>query len=403
MDDKTVRGVIKNVIIKLRLGFLLQAWRCCLRGYWLFKYRWQNRGRFLTAWCEQNKFDKSELHADKIVVFVLYRKMMVNGGFISIFNIASTSREVLGDAGVVLCTGPGNPDIYARNTLFPNHEKVWRWSQVRNNSRCTVKKLTLHLPECFIGDFLNNLSRLDKRFLKSVPDLRINILNQNIWLMPERDDFIGLYDYTENVTQTTAHSKYNSQEMCDHYRIPTMRIGGGISYDAFLKLPFEKKEPIIAYSPDMHPMRESILEVLKAAFPMYKFVEIRDMTFLEYMDLITQVMIVITFGEGMDGYFVQPVMVKTVSFAVFNDDFFPSDQDWLALPTVFGSYDDMLENIVPRVEQVIGSSEVYNSYIDKTRSFIERVRMTKEEFQDNVRRFYEGKFDYYPTGARDHS
>ena len=393
---KRIKGIVKSALLKLHGGVIIEWWHSYLRTYLFWKYQWHNRRAFLSAWREQRRYEKMELRKKTLVVFVLYGKMRVNGGIMSIFNIAATSRIVLGeDASIVICTGPGNLDLYAKNPLFPNNEKVWRWGQVRRGINCKVEKLILHLPECYVVDFLRNLSRQDRRLFRSVRDLRINIMNQNIWYMPTREAFAPLYEFTDKITQTIAHSKYNSQEMSNKFGLPTMRIGTHMSYDVYKRYEWNHKQKIIAYSPDRHPMRDEILEEMQKTFHDYLFVEIKDITFLEYMDLIARAMAVITFGEGMDGYFLQPAMVGTLSFAVYNTDFFGS-KDWLSLSNVFKSYFEMKSSICAVMSKAVEKEETYYQHVNATRRIVVRSRLDDSTYKNNIKRFYDGDFDYYP-------
>ena len=394
-----MKAMLKKCLLTMKAGFLIKCWHSYLRTYSLWRYRWTHRREFIPAIWDQCRYDKSELHRKTVVVLVLYRKMQVGGGYMSIFNIAATSRKVLGDAAVALCIGPGNPDIYSKNTLFPNNEKVWRWAQVRHSIKHRVKKLILHLPECFVVEFLHNLSRRDKRFLRSVPELRINIMNQNILLMPERKELEGLRAFTDKVTQTTAHAKYNSQEMCDKYCLPTMRIGTYHSYGAYKTYDWDKKEKIIAYSPDRHPMKDEVLGMLRVSCPEYTLMEIRGISFLEYMDLIARAMFVITFGEGLDGYFTQPLRVGTLSFTVYNTDFFTLDPVWKTLQNVFDSYEAMKDKIAGLITTTFASQRAYYSCVGSAVAVLDKGRMTSEQYVGNIKRFYAEDFDYYPRRA----
>ena len=53
-----------------------------------------------------------------------------------------------------------------------------------------------------------------------------------------------------------------------------------------------------------------------------------------YMDYIAKAMFVISFGEGFDGYFIQPCLVGSVGIAVYNERFFP-DSSWKELDNVY--------------------------------------------------------------------
>lgn len=46
-------------------------------------------------------------------------------------------------------------------------------------------------------------------------------MNQNIELMPEPEKLKDLYKLTNNITQTIAHDRYATQEVCDKWQIPT--------------------------------------------------------------------------------------------------------------------------------------------------------------------------------------
>jgi hypothetical protein len=76
------------------------------------------------------------------------------------------------------------------------------------------------------------------------------------------------------------------------------------------------------------------------------------------MDLISRAFFTITFGEGMDGYFLQPAVVKSIGVAVYNDNFFP-DRSWLNLDNVFENYDDLSKNIIKFIEFYSQNSEKY--------------------------------------------
>ena len=399
MSMSGIRYSIRHLILEMHGECLIELFRRFRRTLLLWQFRWLNRRRLFPAWREQNKYDKAELKHKTVVLFVLYKGMYVNGGVMSIFNMATTSRKVLGDAAVLLCTGPGDPEIYSRNTLFPNTEKVWRWGQVRHGIRRKVGKLILHVPECFVDRFLHSLSHQDRCFLKSIPELRINILNQNILQMPSRTAFSSLYMFTDYVSQTTAHGKYNSQEMSNRYGLPTMRIGTYMSYEAYKTVPWNQKEKLIAYSPDRHPMRDVILAEIRHSFPDYSLVEINNLTFMEYMALIARAMVVITFGEGLDGFFCQPPKVGTLSLAVYNTDFYPPGVKWVILPTVFESYPDMQKRISELISKVIASEKTYYEYVSSTKEALLSARLTYEQYESNIKRFYEGDFDYYPNGA----
>ena len=58
----------------------------------------------------------------------------------------------------------------------------------------------------------------------------------------------------------------------------------------------------------------------------------------------------VTFGEGMDLYFLEAVFSGGIGFAVYNDEFFPPDCK--GLPTVFNSYEQMLRELPAMLERL---------------------------------------------------
>ena len=118
------------------------------------------------------------------------------------------------------------------------------------------------------------------------------------------------------------------------------------------------------------------------------------MTFTEYMDLISRAFFTITFGEGMDGYFTQPQYVNSMGFAVYNDDFFPSNK-WQNLKNIYLSYDEMYENIVSDIKRYSRNKKEYVEIV--TKLFNTHSDMyQRSKFKDNLKNFYIKKYDYLP-------
>jgi hypothetical protein len=61
------------------------------------------------------------------------------------------------------------------------------------------------------------------------------------------------------------------------------------------------------------------------------------MTYQEYKATISKAKWALTFGEGLDGYFVEPIFSGDSSFSVYNPSFFIEDS-W-SLRTVYRDYD----------------------------------------------------------------
>ena len=288
----------------------------------------------------------------------------------------------------VLTTFPSKV-TYERNTFFKNDEKIYRWEQIVNNAK-NVKELIIHIPEYFSDKFSTALTNKDFKFLKQIENVQINILNQNIELMPEPEKIKGLYKITNNVTQTIAHDRYATQEVCDKWQIPTHFLSVHIDTSGYRSYAFEEKEKIIVLSPDEAPYKEAIVKKLKQELPDFKLITVENMPFDEYMDLIAKAYFTISFGEGFDGYFNQPQAVRGLGMAVYNSDFFP-DESWLELKNVYKSPADMENNIVNDIKELSANKELYYSLINKMNEKLSTL-YGEDLFKRNLEKFYKEEY-----------
>ena len=338
---------------------------------------------------EQNLYDLSELQAIKelIVCFIPNIKMMT-GGIQSIYSICKYSREICPQAQCIIATVPGKY-TYSYNPYFKNEEKIYRFEQIIKNAK-NVEKLTLHIPEYYADKFYKALKKDEIKFLKGIKDLHINILNQNIELMPEPQKLKGLYKLTDNVTQTIGHHRYATQEVCDKWQMPAHFLSVHIDISGYKTYPFEEKEKIIVLSPDEAPYKKAVVEKLKKELPDFKLVTVQNMTFSEYMDLIARAYFTITFGEGFDGYFNQPQTVGGLGMAVYDSAFFP-DESWLELKNVYKSPADMENNIVNDIKELSANKELYYSLINKIKEKLSTL-YGEDLFKRNLEKFYKEVF-----------
>lgn len=349
----------------------------------------KNKQKVLDAIKIQNSYDLSNIkNTKKLIVFFIPPKNDINGGIMSIFSICKYSREICPDAQCVITTFPSKV-TYAHNTFFKNDEKIYRWEQIVNNAK-NVKELIIHIPEYFSDKFSTALTNKDFKFLKQIENVQINILNQNIELMPEPEKIKGLYKITNNVTQTIAHDRYATQEVCDKWQIPTHFLSVHIDTSGYRSYAFEEKQKIIVLSPDEAPYKEAIVKKLKQELPDFKQITVENMPFDEYMDLIAKAYFTISFGEGFDGYFNQPQAVRGLGMAVYNSDFFP-DESWLELKNVYKSPADMENNIVNDIKELSANKELYYSLINKMNEKLSTL-YGEDLFKRNLEKFYKEEY-----------
>jgi len=299
--------------------------------------------------------------AKKIMVILVPEHNDMSGGIYSMFSIANQMRNLkkVHEYEVVVMTRPNVKGLtYIRNSNFRNMEDVLRFEQIKLFKE--AEDIYIHLPEYASQYFVADLSRSETSYLRSRRHLHINILNQNIQLMPERRDFQSLFGLTKSITQSVAHHAYFNQEMADKYDLPTLLLPAYTDLGAYRGLDFANKDKLIIYSLDEAPHKQACIDLLTKNFPDFELVEIRGITFDKYMDYATRCMFSISFGEGFDGYVAQPIYQGGIGFTVYNDEFFPSD-DFKKYENFFDSETDLLANICNRMRDLMKDGDRYRT------------------------------------------
>ena len=345
----------------------------------------------------QNCYDLSALKkATSVVLFLIPANKAIHGGIMMFYTFAKYSRMVNPQAFIAVSTFPGKR-TYAKNTRFPNKEKVYRFEQFVTNCKC-IEHLILHIPEYAACDFYRMLNGNDIRFLKNTKKLQINIMNQNIQLMPLPEKLESLQKLTQHITQTTGFEKYTTQEVCDTWGYPLYYLlpNNGIDYSIFKKT-FYQKENIFYYSPDGHPRKNEIMEHLNNLLPEFKFVEIKNLTYTNFLKFAATCKFAITFGEGFDGYIVDIHKLGGVGFAVYNEDFFPSET-LMNYENIFSNWDDLKNTIGSIIHRLLANLQKYDEC--STALLNEIDKSYKEETTMNcLKDFYSNKPTYIPQNV----
>lgn len=378
-----------------------------LLTFWIPVRAWRQRARkrlvagsrYWKVRRVQNRLlDKKVRATERLVVFLVPQRSTMSGGVYSIFSIARHSRSFrhLHGAEVLVMTYPNREKMtYIHQPNFDNTERVFRFEQLLKFTR--LKSLTLHIPEYLSADFANHLTPDCIGFLQALPDFHINILNQNIKLMPEPHQLDALRALGHRLTQTNAHHRYANQAVADRYNMPALLLPAYTDLSMYQSADFDEKRDLVIYSPDPHPDKADILAAIGKALPDYELREIRGIPFGEYMDLATQARFAITFGEGYDGYLTQPIKQGGISFAVYNDDFFPTNA-YLAYPNIFSSYDEMRKNIVAVMKDLLAKPDEYRELNAALKDAIHSL-YSYDDYLDRIRRFYDGDYDFSPRPA----
>ncbi len=343
----------------------------------------------------QDNYDLKTLReAKKLILFVVPASTKINGGIMSIYSLCETSRMLNPDSLCIISTYPNSRFTYSSNDKFLNYEQIYRFDQITEHCR-NLESLILHIPEYYSKEFYGSLKQKDKDFFRNSGKVHINILNQNIELMPDPMNISSLYEITHNITQTLAHNRYATQEVCDKWQIPTHLFSVSIDLSRYKIYNFENKEKIIVLSPDTNKYRDRVIAVLKEGLPEWKIITVNNLTFAEYMDLISRAFFTVTFGEGMDGYLNQPIYKNSLGLAVYNEDFFPG-KSWMNLRNIYPDYETMIRNICSDLQELYSDSDLYYKVIEEHRQMLGSIYVTNN-YVDNLRRFYLGEYDFFPA------
>ena len=310
----------------------------------------------------QNMYFPKDLEsAENIMIILVPYHNVISGGIYSMFSIAEVATKMKSKHGwnVLVMTYP-NPSglTYFKNKNFKNSINVFRFSQITRLIKS--KYIYIHIPELFSASFLNDINIEQKHFLTAKNSVYVNILNQNIDLMPQSNQLLNLKNTFDKVGHSVAHHAYFSKSIVNKYKLDLHLLPAYTDLTMYLSLPLHKKEKLIIYSPDKASYKNKCISILKDSLSDFKFVEIRDITFDTYIDLASRCMFSITFGEGFDGYLSQPMQLGGVGFAVYNDRFFPNSK-FHKLYNIFDNKEMMLRDLPIRIKKLLAHPKLYKS------------------------------------------
>ena len=325
----------------------------------------------------------------RAMVFLVPALDVVNGGLMSICHIASRSREMEEIHGyeVLMATLPGKATISAFSK-FENEQRIFRFAQIET-ALDSLEGLFVQIPEVYITTFLAYLENHPDIF-RGIKDRRLNILNQNIEMMPGVDVINRLTGYFNSVTQTCAHAKYCTALERERYGMPLHLLPADIPAK-FYHIPYAEKENLISYSNDKNPYKEYVLKELKERLPEYRFLMIENMAFDEYLKTISQSKWTLTFGEGWDCYYIHPYFSGSIGFAVYNEAFCP--ERMRASPTVFPDYETLPERMVQFIREN-DREDLYCAKIQEALEILYPPAPSDAVPYDSLLEFYRGNYTF---------
>ena len=289
-------------------------------------------------------------------------------------------------AKVILCTVPGDPQLL-RYSWFENQDYLLNLEQVLKSCK-QLDYLLLNIPAYAVNQVVDWLGASSSTLLRHVKDVHLNILVQNIDNIRSQN-VSGLKRFGK-VTCTTAHEAYSNLETREELGVPLHRLSACSGPECYSVYPYHEKEPLLIVSPDHHPLREQVLQHIANACPDLTIRIIQDLSYENYMQLVRRAKWSLTFGEGLDGYFVEPIYSGGIAFAVFNSRFFtPAFEN---LENVYSSWEDLIENIATDIERLDEPAEFTRCW-RQTYDVLSELYST-ERFRQNLRQFYRGEYTF---------
>ena len=148
------------------------------------------------------------------------------------------------------------------------------------------------------------------------------------------------------------------------------------------------KKELIVISPDEHPFKEKILQLLYKTNLEVKILQ--NLPYNEFKEIVSRAKWAITFGEGLDGYILEPIFSGTIGFAVYNEDFFT--EDFKNSNGIYSSYTEMADSIIPDIKML--DQESNYEVFQKKQFDLCAKHYNYNEYKQNIRLFYKQQYTY---------
>lgn len=359
--------------------------------------------RKIKSWFVKRDYLKKKLtKSKKLILFFLPTDVdSISGGLLSIcaiFNIVK-QLESMHRANVIASFLPKVKGKDCTYSQFENTMVVFNLNEIMRRFN-NLESIEIHIPDIYIKLFAEDNPKyaIFYKWLKGINEVKINFLNQNEMLMPDLYQIDQIRKITNNISMTVAHEKYATLEKRNYYGIPLHLFSPWTTTSPFVKTPFDQKENCIVLSPDLidknlyktELLKEDIINKLKSELPHYDFVIIQNMKYDNYKKIISRAKFALTFGEGLDGYFGEPIFSGSISFAVYNEVFFTKQfQD---LPTVYESFEVLTSKMVDDIKYY-DDKETYEQYQQVQFQIVNQI-YSFERLVNNIKAYYNGDLDF---------
>ena len=325
----------------------------------------------------------------KLIIFLTPGVDLVNGGVMSISSLFEETKRLkqIHESESILCTYPSDPALL-KYTKFKNNNFLYDFSQVLTYFN-NLESLIIHIPEHYIYRFNLFITNKNRSQLRKIKNVQINILIQNWDYLPS-NKYIQALQKLGTLTSTTAHSKYSTLELRNRLGFPLHKLSVYISPEQYSKKPYGEKENLLIVSPDVHSRKTEILSLIHRELPELQIKIIQNLTYEQYKQTISKAKWALTFGEGLDGYFVESVFSGAISFSVYRPEFFT--KDFQQLRTVYCSYDVLAAKICDDFRH-FGNSKTFNDYQQQQFDLCAK-EYKHANYVKNLELFYQRKYTF---------
>lgn len=324
----------------------------------------------------------------RLIVFLTPGHEIRSAGVLQIAAIYRQSLALrdLHRAKVALCAVPGDTQLL-KYTWFENSNYLLDLEALLR--RCNhLDYFLLHMPDYAVNRVLEWLASASPGLRRNVRELHLNVLVQNIDAM-QGQNVMGLRRFGK-VTCTTAHESYTNAATRAALGVPLHRLSTCTGPEFYSRSGYQDKEHVLMVSNDAHPLKEQVLRQIAQALPDLRIQVIQDFSYEDYRKLAGRAKWSLTFGEGLDDYFVDTIFSGGVSFAVFNERFFT--RAFAKLETVYPSWTDLIDRVakdLQRLDEPVAYERCWRQPYDLLCSLYQT-----ERFRENLRSFYRGEYTF---------
>jgi len=327
--------------------------------------------------------------AKRLIIFLTPGFEVRAGGVMAIFSMKRETRALYGlhRARVALCAVPGDDPNFFKYSWFDNNDYLLDLETVLKNCG-PLDYLQLHIPDYAVNRLLVWLTAYERTLLRNIREIHLNVLLFNIDHV-QGQNVRGLLSFGK-ATCTTAHEAYSDSATREAMGVSLHRLSVCNGPENYSLSGYEDKEDLLIVSNDGHLLKEEVFHRIAQVCPNIRIQVIENLHYEDYLNLARRAKWSLTFGEGLDGYFAEPVSCGGVAFAVFNDRYFTPA--FAELETIYPSWEALMERMpldLRRLDEPVAYKRCWQQAYDLVSDLYSVAR-----FRQNLRLFYRGEYTF---------